>query len=101
MNIFIKDGAKLTGNFKIRRKKKKTHNLLPLHTRMGFPGGAIGKEHTCLCRLDVRDSGWIPGLGDSLEEGTATQSSILAWRISWTGEPGGLWSIGSHRVGCD
>ena len=30
-------------------------------TRMGFPGGTSGKEPTCLCRLDVRDSGSIPG----------------------------------------
>ena len=33
------------------------------------------------------------------EEGRATQSSILAWRIPWIEEPGGLQSIGSHRVG--
>ena len=31
----------------------------------------------------------------------ATHSSVLAWRIPWTGEPGGLQSIGSRRVGCD
>ena len=39
--------------------------------------------------------------GDPLEEGTATQSSILAWRIPGTEEPGGLQSTGSHRVGHD
>ena len=33
-----------------------------------------------------------------LEEGMATHSGILAWRIPWTEEPGGLWSIGSQRV---
>ena len=33
-----------------------------------------------------------------LEEGMATHSSILAWRIPWTEEPGGLQSTGSHRV---
>ena len=38
------------------------------------------------------------GQEDPLEEGTATPSSILAWRIPWTEEPGGLWSIGSQRV---
>ena len=37
---------------------------------------------------DERDVGSIPGL--TLEEETATHSSILAWRISWTEEPGGL-----------
>ena len=35
---------------------------------------------------------------DPLEQGLATLSSILAWRIPWTEEPGGLWSIGSQRV---
>ena len=35
----------------------------------------------------------------ALEEEMATHSSILAWRIPWTGEPGGLPSMGSHRVG--
>ena len=35
---------------------------------------------------------------DPLEEETATHSSILAWRISWTEEPGGLQSMGSQRV---
>ena len=36
-----------------------------------------------------------------LEEEMATHSSILAWRIPWTMEPGGLWSVGSKRVGHD
>ena len=39
------------------------------------------------------------GLEDPLEEGMATHSSILAWRIPWTEEPGGLHSIDSKRVG--
>ena len=38
---------------------------------------------------------------DPLEKGMATHSSILAWRISWTEEPGGLESMGSQRVGHD
>ena len=38
---------------------------------------------------------------DPLEEGMATHSSILAWRIPWTKEPGWIWSIGSQRVGPD
>ena len=43
---------------------------------------------------------WVQFLGgeDSLEEGMATHSSILAWRIPGIGEPGGLRSMGSHRV---
>ena len=38
---------------------------------------------------------------DPLEKGMATQSSIPAWRIPWTEEPGGLQSMGSQRVGHD
>ena len=45
----------------------------------------------------------VPSLGreDPLEKEMATHSSILAWRIPWTGEPGGLQSRGSQRVGHD
>ena len=44
---------------------------------------------------------WVRSLGweDPLEEGMATHSSILAWRIPWTEEPGGLQSMGPQRVG--
>ena len=50
----------------------------------------------------VRDT-WVQSLGweDPLEEGMATHSNILAWRIPWTEEPGGLHSMGSQRVGHD
>ena len=44
------------------------------------------------------DAGSIPGSGNTLEEGMAAQSSVLAWRIPWTEEPGGLQSTGSCRV---
>ena len=41
---------------------------------------------------------WVQSLGveDPLEEGTATHCSILAWEISWTEEPGMVWSMGSQ-----
>ena len=44
---------------------------------------------------------WIRSLGweDSLEKGKVTHSSILAWRIPWIEEPGGLQSMGSQRAG--
>ena len=44
---------------------------------------------------------WARSLGqeDPLQEGMATHSSILAWRSPWTEEPGGLQSLGLHRVG--
>ena len=46
---------------------------------------------------------WVQSLGweDPLEKEMATHSSILAWRILWTEEPGGLQSMGSQRVGHD
>ena len=49
---------------------------------------------------DAGDAGDIRSLGweDPLEEGIATHSNILAWRIPWTEEPSGLQSIGSQRV---
>ena len=47
---------------------------------------------------DLRDVGSVLGQEDVLEEGSATRSSILAWRISQTEEPGGLQSTGSQRV---
>ena len=42
---------------------------------------------------------WVPSLGreDALEEGMATHSSVLAWRIPWTEEPGGLQSTGPQK----
>ena len=44
---------------------------------------------------------WVQSLGwdDPLEKGMATSSSILAWSIPWTEEPGGLQYMGSERVG--
>ena len=51
-----------------------------LARNLGFPGGSAGKESTC----NAGDLGLIPGWEDPLEKGTATHSSILAWRIPWT-----------------
>ena len=47
------------------------------------------------------DLGSIPGSEDPLEEGMATHSSILAWRIQWTEEPGGLQSMELQVAGHD
>ena len=47
---------------------------------------------------DERETGLALGLEDPLEEGMATHSSILAWRIPWTEEPGTQQSIGLQRV---
>ena len=47
---------------------------------------------------DARDVGSIPQSGRSPGRGQATHSSVLARRLSWIEEPGGLQSMGSHRV---
>ena len=47
---------------------------------------------------DKRDTDLIPGLGRSPGEGNGNHSSILAWRIPWTEEPGGLQSKGLPRA---
>ena len=65
-----------------------------------FPGRASGKEPACQCRRHETQVRFL-GQEDPLEEGMATHSSILAWRIPWTTGPGGLQSLESHRVGLD
>ena len=61
---------------------------------LGFPGGSVVKESTCKCRRHRQMQAQSPGSEDPLEEVMATHSSILARRIPWTEEPGGLQSIG-------
>ena len=63
----------------------------------GFPGGASGKEPSANAG-DIRDVGLILGLENPLTEVMATHSSIPAWRIPQTEEPGGLQSKGSQRI---
>ena len=64
----------------------------------GFPVGAL-VNNPPVSAGDARDQ--VPSLGqkDLLQSEMATCSSTLAWRIPWTGEPGGLQSMGSQRVG--
>ena len=51
----------------------------------------------------MQEETWVPSLGqeDPLEEGMATHSSTLVWRIPWTEDPGRLQPIWLHRVGHD
>ena len=67
---------------------------------MGFPRGSAVKNPPAVQDLEETR---VQSLGpeDLLEEGMATHSSILAWRIPWTEETGGLQSIGSQRFGRD
>ena len=62
--------------------------------RSGFPGGS---------EVPAVWETWVPSLGqeDPLEKGMTTQSSILAWGVLWTEEPGERESMGSQRVGHD
>ena len=67
---------------------------------LGLPQWLSGKKSACSAG-DLVDEGSIPGLGrwvNLLEEGMATHSNILAWRILMDRKPGGIWSIGSQRV---
>ena len=62
---------------------------------VGFRGGSEVKN------LPAMQETWVRSLGreDPLEKGVATHSGILAWKIPWTEEPGGLQSTGLQRVG--
>ena len=66
------------------------------HYLWGFPAQMVKN-------LPGMPETWVRSLGqdDSLEKGTATHSSILAWRIPWTEEPGELQSMQLQRVGQD
>ena len=68
-----------------RIKENNTHELICL----GLPWRLSGKESPC----QAGDLGSIPGSGRSLGEGNGTHSSILAWRVPWTEEPGRLHSM--------
>ena len=60
---------------------------------MGFPSDSDDKEFAC----NAGDSGSIPGSKRSMEKGMASHPSILAWRIPWIEETGGLWGPGGHK----
>ena len=81
-------GLQYVGSQRVRHDWATNTHLLTIFIIMqciclvGFPGGSDGKESAC--------SAGDPGQEDPLEKGTATNSSILAWRIPWTEESGGL-----------
>ena len=60
----------------------------------GFSGGSDCRNLPAMQEIWVQSLGWE----DPLEKGMATDSSILAWRVPWTEEPGGLQAMGSQRV---
>ena len=74
--------------FNLRSNQKNADN-----TWLLFPGGTSGKEPACQCRRPQRL--FQSQAQEDLEEGMETHSSILAWRIPWTEEPG---RVQIHRV---
>ena len=72
-------------------------NLSATVFKMGFPDGSVGKESACKRRRHRRCG--FNSLDRDQE--MAAHSSILAWRIPWAEEPGGLQSKGLQRVGHD
>ena len=83
--------------------------MLGLRSRKGFTRVAVSEAYSVgaflvaqsVKNLPAVQETWVRSLGreDSLEKEMATYSSILAWKTSWTEEPGGLQSMGSQRVG--
>ena len=71
--------------------------LKSLRDLSGFPVAQLVKNPPAMQEALVRSL----GLEDPLEKEMATGSSILAWRSTWTEEPGVLQSMGSQRVGHD
>ena len=67
-------------------------------TLRDFPNSSVIKNPPAVQEMQET---WVRSLGcdDPLEEGTATHSSVLAWEIPWTEEPGGLQSMGLQRAG--
>ena len=81
--------------------QKTSQENTAIRERLGVPGGPSGKEPACQSRR-CKAYGFDPWIRNiPLEEGMATHSSVLAWRIPGTKEPLGLQSIGSQGVGDD
>ena len=77
-----------------KKKKMIWTFITSLEQLLGFPGGSVVKNLPAKQKMQVRSL----GQEDPLEEGTTTNSSILAWEIPWTEELGRLESMGSQRV---
>ena len=82
-----------------RKRTRLWRALKSLWRRAGLPRWCQWSRSHLLMQADLRDS--FPGFGSCPGGGHGNHSSILAWTIPWTEEPGGLRSTGSHRVGHD
>ena len=92
-------------SLELNHEKASANRITPAtesETFWGFPDCARGKGASSPAKAGDIET-WVRNLGreDPLEEGMATHSSILAWTIPRTEEPGGLQSIGLQRVGHD
>ena len=65
----------------------------------GFPGGVVGKRIHLLVQEMQKTQVWLLGHEDPLEEGMATHSSVLTWRMPQTEEPVSIHSMGLQRIG--
>ena len=79
-------GANITNTYLFYKGDNPTHR--------GFPSGSVVKNPPATQETQVQSLGWE----DPLEEGMATHSSVLAWEIPWTEEPGGIRFM-EQRVG--
>ena len=93
-----------TSPFLYRRKRNVRDLLLNKQSNSTFLTSELASLVAQLVKnLPAMQETQVQALGreDPLEKELATHSSIPAWLISWTEEPGGLWSMGSQRVGHD
>ena len=89
--------GKSKGNF-LYFMTRIVYSFMLIYDLAACPGGASSKELACQCRRYNRH-GFNTRVGKiSLENGMATHSNILAWRMLWTEEPNGLWFIRSQGV---
>jgi len=84
--------------FRSRKEQSKLNSVF-VYPKVGLPRWLSGKPSTCNAE-DAGDSGLNPVMGRAPEGGHG-YPLIVAWRIPWTEEPGGLQPVGSQRVGHD
>ena len=77
---------------------RSTFSIEKHHTNIGLPGGSSIKNLPAMQKPQEAQVRYLV-LENPLEQGMATHSSILTWRIPWTEEPGGLQSMMSQKVG--
>ena len=97
LSVFPRQGRQFAPSFRLFGSLAlKVSKRIQFHLG-GFPGGSDGKKRKKK-NLPTMQETWVWSLGrvDPLETGMATHSSILAWRIPWTEEPGGL-QFAVHR----